>query len=97
MHAVRNAEHWLLADGSATIHTVQELPDFRRAGNDFLDFAGCEVGLVLEVREHSGGRVSWSWWREGRADCEDCADELGVVESDAEDDCSSPVVAAEDD
>jgi len=55
------------------------------------------MDLVLEVREDGSGGVGRSGWCEGRADCEDSADELGVVEGDAEDDCSSPVVATEDD
>lgn len=55
------------------------------------------MDLVFEVRERGGRDVGRAGWHEGGADCEDCGDEFGMVESDAEDDCSAPVVAAEDD
>ena len=53
--------------------------------------------MVFEVRQHGGRDVGSSWWGERRADCKDCLDELRVVQRDAEDDGSAPVMAAKDD
>lgn len=55
------------------------------------------MDVVFEVWEGGGRDVRGARWREGRADCEDCGYQGGVVQSNAEDDGSAPVVAAEDD
>ena len=55
------------------------------------------MDVVFEVWEGGGWDVRGARWHEGRADCEDCGYEGGVVQGDAEDYSSAPIVAAEDD